>query len=457
MEQAHRTQKLEAPMLEDVDQLVKRFPQSSWTADALFGAGNFYWVSLDRARAAEYYRLSLGISPDGKNASSAEWRLAWIAYLDRKPEAADMLESYVRRFPLSSYVQDALYWLGRSYERSGNTDYARNFYVAAANRFPLTYFGAKAAERVRPEPVGIGDAPVNPADMLLTIPAAPPLPALDQPAAAVAAAEERQARAQALSDIAFDSSAELEYRAAYATTRAPKFLIDAAGAAIAAGHYGAGMAAVRQAIPQLEARRIADIPNSAWRAAFPLPYELNLRNEAARNQLDPMLVAGLIRQESAFESKALSHAGAIGLMQVEPTTALKMARQLKVRYARARLTDPGYNLQLGSRYLANLIESFGTPEAALAAYNAGEDHVMEWTTGQNYLETAEFVESIPFTETREYVQIVIRNAEVYRQVYGPPPSEDRQQTRLSRKGSVKAVAARPAAAEPQPAGTGETR
>ena len=458
MEQAHRTLKLEAPMLEDVDQLVKRFPQSSWTADALFGAGNFYWVSLDRARAAEYYRLSLGISPDGKNASSAEWRLAWIAYLDRKPEAADMLASYVRRFPLSSYVQDALYWLGRSYERSGNTDYARNFYIAAANRFPLTYFGAKAAGRVRPEPEGIGDSPVNSADMLLTIPPAPPLPALDQPAAAVAAAaEERQARAQALSDIAFDSSAELEYRAAYATTRAPKFLIDAAGAAIAAGHYGAGMAAVRQAIPQLEARRIADIPNSAWRAAFPLPYELNLRNEAVRNQLDPMLVAGLIRQESAFESKALSHAGAIGLMQVEPATALKMARQLKVRYARARLTDPGYNLQLGSRYLANLIESFGTPEAALAAYNAGEDHVMEWTAGQHYLETAEFVESIPFTETREYVQIVIRNAEVYRQVYGPPPSEDRQQTRLSRKGSVKAVAAQPAAAEPQPAGTGETR
>jgi soluble lytic murein transglycosylase len=456
MEQAHRTQKHEAPMLEDVDQLVKRYPQSSWTADALFGAGNFYWVSLDRARAAEYYRLSLGISPDGKNASSAEWRLAWIAYLERKPEAADMLESYVRRFPLSSYVQDALYWLGRSYERSGNPEQARNYYLAAAYRFPLTYFGEKAAQRVRPEPDGIGDSPVNPADMLLTIPTAPPLPSLDLPVAA--AAEERQARAQALSDIAFDSSAELEYRAAYATTRAPKFLIDAAGAAIAAGHYGAGMAAVRQAIPQLEARRIADIPNSAWRAAFPLPYELNLRGEAALNQLDPMLVAGLIRQESAFESKALSHAGAVGLMQVEPETALKMARQLKVRYARTRLTDPGYNLQLGSRYLANLIESFGTPEAALAAYNAGEDHVMEWTAGQKYLETAEFVESIPFTETREYVQIVIRNAEVYRQVYGPPNSEDRQQTRHSRKGLVKAVAATPpAATDPQPAGTGETR
>jgi soluble lytic murein transglycosylase len=454
--QAHRGLKLEAELLDDVDQLVKRYPQSSWTADALFGAGNFYWVNLDRARAAEFYRRSLDISQDGKNAFIAEWRLAWTAYLDRKPEAADMLEAYVRRYPMSSYVQDALYWLGRSYERSGNTGLARSFYLADANRFPLTYFGAKAAERVRPEPDGIGDSPVDIAESVSVIPAAPPVPSLDQPV--LAAAEERQARARALSDIAFDSSAELEYRAAYAATHAPKFLIDAGGAAIAAGHYGAGMAAVRQAIPQLEARRIADVPYDAWRAAFPLPYELNLRSEAVRNQLDPMLVAGLIRQESAFESKAMSHAGAIGLMQVEPTTALKVARQLKVRYARARLTDPGYNLQLGSRYLANLIQSFGTPEAALAAYNAGEDRVAEWTAGQNYLETAEFVESIPFTETREYVQIVIRNADVYRSVYGPAAAANLQQTRVSKKASMKTVAARPAAArEPRPAGTGETR
>jgi soluble lytic murein transglycosylase len=456
MEQAHRTQKLEAPMLEDVDLLVKRYPQSSWTADALFGAGNFYWVTLDRARAAEFYRRSLDISPEGRNAPSAEWRVAWTAYLDRKPEAADMLEAYVRRFPFSSYVQDALYWIGRSYERSGNTEHARNYFLADANRFPLTYFGAKAAERLRAEPGGIAASPLDPTDSALVIAPAPPLPALDLPVEA--ATEERQARAHALSDIAFDSSAELEYRAAYAATHSPKFLIDAAGAAIAAGHFGAGMAAIRQAFPQLEARRITDIPNDAWRAAFPLPYELNLRSEAARNRLDPMLVAGLIRQESAFESKAMSHAGAVGLMQVEPKTALKVARQLKVGYARTRLTDPGYNLQLGSRYLANLIQSFGTPEAALAAYNAGEDRVVEWTTGQNYLETAEFVESIPFTETREYVQIVIRNSDVYRSVYSLPPAANPQQTHLSKHASMKTVAARPpAASEPHPARAGETR
>jgi soluble lytic murein transglycosylase len=415
-------------------------------------------VNLDRDRAAEFYRRSLDIAPDGKNAYIAEWRLAWTAYLERKPEAADMLEAYVRRFPTSSYIQDALYWLGRSYDRSGNTEHARSFYLAAANRFPLTYFGEKAAEHMRPEPDGIGDGLVNPSESLSVIPPAPLVPALDAPGGQPM--DEREARAHALSDIAFDSSAELEYRAVYAATHAPKYLIDAAGAAIAAGHYGAGMAAVRQAIPQLEARRIADIPMVAWRAAFPLPYELNLRSEAARSQVDPMLVAGLIRQESAFESKAISHAGAMGLMQVEPSTALKLARQLKVRYARTRLTDPGYNLQLGSRYLANLLQSFGTPEAALAAYNAGEDHVVQWTMGQNYLETPEFVESIPFTETREYVQIVIRNAEVYRLVYGPSPSPaaDRRETRLAKTVSVKTVAAHsPAARQTHRAAAGVPR
>jgi len=453
--QANRSQKIEAPMLDAVAQLAAKYPKSPWTADGLFGAGNFYWAILDRARAVEFYRRSLDAAPDGRTALIADWRITWTAYMGRKPEAADMLEAYIRRYPTSNYVPDALYWLGRSYERSGNPERARSFYLAAANRFPLTYFGAKAANRLRPEPDGIGDSPSPVAEFLAAIPPAPPLPPLDQPV--VSEAEERKVRAQALSDIAFDSSAELEYRAAYSATHAPKFLIDAAAAAIAAGHYGAGMQAVRQVFPQLEARRISDIPNDAWRAAFPLPFELNLRSEAARNQLDPMLVAGLIRQESAFEPKAMSHAGAIGLMQVMPQTALKVAHQMRVHYARVRLTDPGYNLQLGSRYLANLLESFGTPEPALAAYNAGEDHVAEWTTNQNYLETAEFVESIPFTETREYVQIVIRNAQVYRQVYNPAPRADQEQTHLSIESAPRAGASRRATGLRRAVATGENR
>jgi soluble lytic murein transglycosylase len=131
-----------------------------------------------------------------------------------------------------------------------------------------------------------------------------------------------------------------------------------------------------------------------------------------------MLVAGLIHQESAFSPEARSSANALGLMQLEPETARRIAKQVKVRYSQARLFEPDYNVRLGTTYLANLRQQFDGVEMAVAAYNAGEDRVAAWTTGQTYREPAEFVDSIPFTETRDYVEIGTRNADIYRKLYG---------------------------------------
>jgi len=131
-----------------------------------------------------------------------------------------------------------------------------------------------------------------------------------------------------------------------------------------------------------------------------------------------MIVAGLVRQESAFDKNAVSHANAYGLMQILPKTARLLARHERIGYSRARLTDPEYNLRLGTVYLAGLQKTWGSFEAALAAYNAGEDHVATWRSGRQFSEPAEFVDSIPFTETREYVRIVLRNADMYRRLYG---------------------------------------
>jgi soluble lytic murein transglycosylase len=107
-------------------------------------------------------------------------------------------------------------------------------------------------------------------------------------------------------------------------------------------------------------------------------------------------------------------------MQLEPKTARLLARQSKIRYSQLRLFEGDYNVRLGTLYLSNLRKQFGSIESALAAYNAGEDRVIEWTTGQTYREPAEFVDSIPFTETREYVEIVSRNADIYHKLYGAP-------------------------------------
>jgi soluble lytic murein transglycosylase len=100
-----------------------------------------------------------------------------------------------------------------------------------------------------------------------------------------------------------------------------------------------------------------------------------------------------------------------------PSTGRELARRERLPYSRHRLFEPEYNLRLGITHLAELLASYGNIEKALAAYNAGPHRVTKWTASGDYSEPAEFVESIPFTETREYVQIVMRNAEVYRRVY----------------------------------------
>ncbi len=398
-------------MFQVIEQLAAKYPQNPWAAEGLFAAGNYYWATLDRDHAVQFYQRMLAAFPAGSNANIARWRVAWTAYLERQPDAETQLEEFLRQYPTSTFVVDALYWLGRVNERANQTQRASAFYTEAKQRFPQTYFGRLASERL----LAIGPQAAAPVDFFSQIPPATPLDSFNTPLPE--AAHDAWLKAQALESIGFDSSAELELRAAYTATRAPQLLLAAAQAAVAAGQYAVGIVAMRQLVPQLEARRFDEVPVDAWRVAYPMPYRDSLEREALRTQLDPMLVAGLIRQESAFNHQAVSSAAAVGLMQIEPSTGARLARGLRVRYSRARLFDPDYNIRLGTVYLSGLLESYMTPEAALAAYNAGEDRVAQWTMGQNYEETAEIFESIPFTETREYVQIVLRNAELYRQTY----------------------------------------
>ena len=411
--QAYRSRQQEPEMLAAVDQAVQRAPQSRWAEQALFTAGNYYWVQLDREKAAGYYQRVVDNYPTAPDADAAQWRVAWVAYLQRRPEAASLLEAHLERYPSSSYTADALYWLGRAAESSGNSERARAFYAKLDERFPNSYFQQLGHKRL--EKIGAGRE--GDPEVLAAIPSLPPLRKLggdSLPEDALA----QEKRAEALRSIAFDSSAEAELQAAYVKTMEPRLLLEAAEEWVNAKSYGAAIGLARQVCPQIESRSFESVDPEVWRAAYPLPYAAELRSASAHASVDPMLVAGLVRQESTFNPNAVSGAGAYGLMQLLPTTARKLARQMRVHYAHSRLIDADYNARLGAVYLAGLRRDFGSTEAALAAYNAGEDRVVSWQAGQSYRETAEFVESIPFTETREYVQIVMRNTVIYRQVYG---------------------------------------
>jgi soluble lytic murein transglycosylase len=160
-------------------------------------------------------------------------------------------------------------------------------------------------------------------------------------------------------------------------------------------------------------------PRKFWELLFPLPYRADLERSAHQLGVDSFLLAGLIRQESEFDPQALSSANAYGLTQVRPSTGRMYAKQAGVaRFTNRLLFQPATNLKIGAAILHGMLEDNSEKvEQTLASYNAGPARAVEWLAWNRYREPAEFVESIPFTETRDYVQAVLRNADAYRRLY----------------------------------------
>jgi soluble lytic murein transglycosylase len=150
---------------------------------------------------------------------------------------------------------------------------------------------------------------------------------------------------------------------------------------------------------------------------FPLIYANQIDLHAAKHQIDPALIFGLLRQESAFDETADSSAGAKGLMQVMPKTAKEIATELKQVWQRdSSLFNPKLNIQYGSFYYKKLLEEFDQhPLLATAAYNAGPKKVKRWLPNNQALPGDIWIELIPYKETREYVSSVMQYALIYQQ------------------------------------------
>jgi len=334
-------------MLDAITQVAERFPQNQWTAEALFAAGNYYWVLLDRPRAADYYRRAVDAFPSRKNAPVAACDTpgppTWIA---SRSQALSSKRLSGNIQPITRCRRSLL--AGRSAERAGNLPLARSFYVKGSQRFPQTFFGLRAADKV----ARFGSQPLEPAEIIAAIPDAPPIGALDSPIPPEV--EPRWMRATALRLIGFDANAELELRTAYGISPAPRLLLEAAQSATAADHFGVGIMLARLAYPQPDAHRPEDMPASVARVLYPLPFFSKRFNCRAREHVDAMLVAGVMRQESAFLPDAVSPPGAVGLMQIMPKTAPHLSRRLNLRYSRAKLFDPD---QISSRSFRRRVRS----------------------------------------------------------------------------------------------------
>lgn len=192
-----------------------------------------------------------------------------------------------------------------------------------------------------------------------------------------------------------------------------------AGAGLAArlGQLNDSITWLRAGFPELGTVDITSAPANAVEAYLPLRWRGALEAAAAEFGLDPWLVAAVARQESTFTAHAVSPRGAVGAMQMLPSTAVAHARALGLGSA-PDLRDAELNLRLGARELAHLLRRFGAVEPAVAAYNGGETRIRGWWKKQP--DRRRFTEEIPIPETYTYVRRVVYLREAYRQVYGNP-------------------------------------
>ena len=393
--------------------------------ESLWALANVDLVENDAAGYEPLYRACYESFLNEPRAAECHWKVAWAHYLRRADDAADYLRAHLSMFPASENAPAALYFLGRLAESSEDIAAARVYYGEIAREYPNHYYAGLARERLASPPVSAAGArpavarPANQADDFLRMIAFPSRAhARDFQANAVA--KERLERARMLAAAGLDDWAEVELR--YAAQNEDQPHVIALELATESSHrdaYAQALRYVKRYAGDYLYYPIDSAPADFWHLAFPLPYRADLERSARERSLDPFLLAALARQESEFDPKAVSRSSARGLTQILPSTGRELSRRLQLKpFSTARLFQPSVNLQLGAYYLRSIADAFdGRWEVALAAYNAGPARARGWLTWAEFREPAEFVETIPFRETRNYVQIVLRNADMYRRIY----------------------------------------
>jgi len=392
-------------------------PKSPWLESALLSAGNMYLLRKDYDRAIDYYREIHQRFPDGTKAAYAHWKCAWLTYRQNRPEQArKYFEEQVEFYPGTNEVPNAMYWRARMAEDDKDYPTARAYYEKLSDRYRNYYYGVLARKRLAMMPVAA------PADIaaLQHIGSArtydPTVQVTDPPEDDL-----HYMRARLLQNAGVTDLAVRELQAG--SSEGPSWeMLEIARIYSSGGEYYRALQALKRAISGYFAFDINALPAEYWHGLFPRPYWDALRHYSDENGLDPYIVAALIRQESEFNPEAVSHANAYGLMQLLPSTGKGEAKKQGLQhYSTNSLLDPTTNIELGTHYFRQMVDHFGGQiEYALAAYNAGTDRVADWRSSGTYRDIDEFVESIPFTETREYVQAIVRNAAVYKRVYGTP-------------------------------------
>lgn len=339
--------------------------------------------------------------PEGKFASDAVANLFWQAYQNKHYQEAQRLgQIHIRDYQYTMAAPRVLFWMGKLSEKLGNRNEAKGFYQKVLEKYPDDYYAYRASKHLSyshndwntksshrlPEktqyiqfPIKHTSIPDDNVNLINTI--------------------------LKLNDYKLLGEIDKDNKAVQSWLNFKE------------GKYATSALLARDAISDYETK--PEFSDSIYKLAYQLHYQDSINDYSKLYRLDPFLVTALIREESYFNPKAGSSAGAMGLMQLMPGTASFIASKNGIRYTGvSALYNPVKNIELGCAYLDYTKERLHEDNMlAVASYNGGPNIVKNWKNTLNYRNFDEFIENIPYPETRDYVKKVFRSYWVYLNVY----------------------------------------
>ena len=380
----------------DKDYLV--MPEKWWKEREIISRALIYKKKYEIA-----YKISSNHGMrQGPEFAAAEWMSGWIAlsFLNDPLTAKDHFENFYNNVTYPISTSRGAYWLGRAYEKLGNKDQSKSWYQEASN-YLTTYYGQLAFLKINPN---------NKFELSKDM-------EVDNKYRYVFFNKELVKVTYLLDELKKDKYTKFILRHLANDNIAMGSEVLAAELATSINRYDFAIQVSKIASYQKRFHNKYNYP------LISTPKTIN-----GRKIPDGALILSIIRQESEFDLEANSHAGAKGLMQLMPYTAQLVSKQAKLPYSKSKLTkDPEYNINLGSHYIAGLILQYdGAYPFAIAAYNAGPNRVKYWkkinkNPQKNQINYVDWVELIKFRETRNYVQRVLENYNVYRYILEQKP------------------------------------
>ena len=381
---------------------------------SLFFIGKIYEERKNYSESLKIYKKTLEKYPESFYGQWAGWRLGWINYIGGKfGKAFERFQDVAQRFPNGPFIEYNLYWWAKSAEKIGAKEKAREIFRKVAKLYPYTFHGVRAKEQMIEQ--GAFPPESNLKNQAFKTPVKLTRPLNNRE-------KFHHIRAKELAMIGLTKEARNEIQQLEKSIQ--KNLTGVLW--LSTLYHNADGYSESHKLLQLykdfvtKSGERALSPNF-WKYFFPLAYRDAVTSYSKYRNVDPYFVNGIIRQESLFDSKALSPAGARGLMQIMPTTGKKLYSKTKLQkpFDVDILFEPDLNIQLGVKYISQLHKRFGgNGTHILISYNAGPHVLKKWLKRFGHLTDPDvFIESIPYSETRRYVKHVLRNRGIYKTLY----------------------------------------